>query len=467
MASPGRERRGGLFLQILDWMLVPLVVIWPATVVVTYLAASAIADATFDRELRDMTNAVAEEFRSSARDARGARMLPVLNALRNDPVDRLYVQVAYASGEVAAGDALVSRPSLDDPAEPGRVYIREGTVDKQATRIAYAWIPVAEPAGSFWVQVAEPIERRRALVGNVTALVMVMVTLFVPLMVALVWFGLWRGLRPLRELRGRIEARAADDLSPIAPEDAPAEIAPLVESLNGQLDRVRRHIEAQRRFVADAAHQLRTPLAGLKAQADAALRGATLQDARDRLVQIEQSADRLSRLVAQLLSLARADNALAQSPPSEPVDLDDVLREVCGAAAEHALARSVALSFDPATQGARVTGSALLLRELFANLVDNAIRYTSSGGEVAVRVESGPLARVVVEDNGAGIPEGERELVFERFHRVLRGGASGSGLGLAIVRAIADLHQAGVAIEAAGPAGGTRFVVSFPPLGTV
>jgi len=288
-----------------------------------------------------------------------------------------------------------------------------------------------------------------------------MVTLLVPLMVALAWFGLWRGLRPLRELRQRIEARPAEDLSPIPPEDAPLELSPLLASLNSQLDRVRHHIDAQRRFVADAAHQLRTPLAGLKAQADAALRGDTLEEARGRLVQIEQSADRLSRLVAQLLSLARADNALTQAPPGETVNLDALLREVCENSAEHALARPVELGFDASAGGATVTGSPLLLRELFANLVDNAIRYTPPGGEVAVRVRSGPPHRVVIEDSGVGIPEDERELVFERFHRVLGTGASGSGLGLSIVRTIAGIHGAEVTLDVARAEGGTRFTVTF------
>lgn len=465
MARFGRERRGGLFARILDWMLVPLIVIWPATVVVTYVAASAIADVTFDRELRDMTFAVAEEFRSSVRDSRGERQLPVLNALRNDPVDRLFVQVALESGDVAAGDANLPLPTAGEAGEAGEagfVRIREATVGRQQTRVGYLLLPASAAGEAVWVQVAEPVERRRTLVGNVTALVMAMVTLLVPLMVALAWFGLWRGLRPLRELRQRIEARPAEDLSPIPPEDAPLELSPLLASLNSQLDRVRHHIDAQRRFVADAAHQLRTPLAGLKAQADAALRGDTLEEARGRLVQIEQSADRLSRLVAQLLSLARADNALTQAPPGETVNLDALLREVCENSAEHALARPVELGFDASAGGATVTGSPLLLRELFANLVDNAIRYTPPGGEVSVRVRCGPPHRVVIEDSGVGIPEDERELVFERFHRVLGTGASGSGLGLSIVRTIAGIHGAEVTLDVARAEGGTRFTVIFP-----
>jgi two-component system sensor histidine kinase TctE len=284
--------------------------------------------------------------------------------------------------------------------------------------------------------------------------------LLAPVTVALVWFGLKRGLRPLERLRERVERRGPEDLSPIPPDEVPAEVSPLVKTLNRQLERVRRNLDAQRHFVADAAHQLRTPLAGLKTQAEAALRGETLEAARARLRHIEESADRLSRLVAQLLSLARADDALTQSAPRESVELNGLLHDACASWAERAVAKQVALGFDPASHPVEVRGAPLLLRELFTNLIDNAIRYTPPGGEVTARVVAGTPREVVVEDTGAGIAQGDRELVFERFYRVLGSGESGSGLGLPIVKAIAELHGASVRIEDNG--GGTRFVVSFP-----
>ena len=465
MAAAEGPRAGGLFRQILDWMLAPLVVLWPATVVATYLAASAIADATFDREVRDMTRAVAEELRTLPQGAIAERQLAVLSALRNDPVEKMFVQVLSAGGRVLAGDPDMGTVPKDlEEVETPSVRIRDAEIRGEAVRIGWTWVPAEGASGAMLVQVGDPIARRRGLVGNVTALVMGMVTLLVPVMVALVWFGLWRGLRPLRELERRIEARHSDDLSPIPPQDAPAELAPLMASLNRQLDRVRGHLDSQRRFVADAAHQLRTPLAGLKAQADAALREGTLDEARPRLARIEESADRLSRLVTQLLSLARADDARAQRPQMERVELNALLREVCGAAAESAMTRMVALGFDPAPAPVEIEGAPLLLRELFANLVDNAIRYTPEGGEVAVGVESSPAARVWVEDTGIGIPESERERVFERFHRVLGTGASGSGLGLPIVRTIAHLHGAEVTVREREGGGGTRFEVRFDPV---
>ena len=462
--GPSGDRPKALIRQILGWMLVPLVVLWPATVVTTYFAATAIADATFDRELRDMTRAVAEEARNR-QPATEERQLAVLSALRNDPVERAFAQIVAIDGRILAGDRDMPRPpAVAEDRDEHVIYIRDGIVDNQPVRLGHTWV-LQEGVPRMLVQVGDPIARRRSLVGNVTALVMAMVTVLVPIMVALVWLGLWRGLRPVRELRRNIESRPLDDLTPIAPAFAPLELLPVVASLNAQLDRLRRQIDSQRRFVADAAHQLRTPLAGLKAQADAALREDTMQAARGRLERIEESADRLSRLVAQLLSLARADDALSRTPPREAVELNLLLRDVCGSAAEQALPRHVALGFDAAAQPVAVSGSPLLLRELFANLVDNAIRYTPEGGDVTVRVEATPKARVVVEDSGIGIPEPERERVFERFHRVLGTGATGSGLGLAIVRTIADLHRANVRAESAGAGQGTRFVVDFPESG--
>jgi two-component system sensor histidine kinase TctE len=441
-------------------MVGPLVLIWPAAVVVTYLAAGAIADHAYDRELRDMVRAVGEEARLGFREGGAAPLLPVLNALRNDPVDRLFVHVLDARGEVMAGDRDLPPLSPADAPPSTTVQFREASLGPQPLRIAYGLVPSATSGGSMVVQVGEPKRRRGELVGDVTILVMAVLMVLAPVTVALVWFGLKRGLRPLERLRERVERRGPDDLSPIPPEEVPAEVSPLVNTLNRQLDRVRRNLDAQRHFVADAAHQLRTPLAGLKTQAEAALRGETLEAARARLRHIEESADHLSRLVAQLLSLARADDALTQAPAREDVDLNSVLHDACAAWAERAVAKQVALGFDPAPQRVAIRGAPLLLRELFANLIDNAIRYTPPGGEVTARVLADAPPRVVIEDTGPGIPESDRELVFERFYRVLGSGESGSGLGLPIVKAIAELHGAGVQIESHG--GGSRFVVSFP-----
>ncbi len=459
----GLLRAGGgprrLFVQLLEWLLAPMVVLWPAAVAATYFAASAIADTTFDAELRQMARGLAEEVLHADPAGDWERSLPVLGAVRNDSIGHFVAQVATPAGRVVAGDPELPAPAESQSLE--RFQFRDAYIAGQRMRVVQSEV-VSRGGERLVVQLAEPYERRRALVGDVTWIVIATIFALVPLMVLLVWRGLERGLRPLVRLRTRIEARAVGDLAPLPTDELPLEIAPLVNTLNQQLERVRHNLEGQRRFVADAAHQMRTPLAGLKTQAESALRGGSAEETRERLRRIEEGADRMSRVVAQLLTLARADDAMAGAPKLEPADLNAVVHEVCEAAADDALARQVSLGFEPAERSTVVDASPVLLRELFANLVDNAIRYTPEGGDVMVRVAGGERARVSVEDTGLGIPEAERGRVFDRFYRVLGTGRSGSGLGLAIVKEIASFHRADVLVHAGHEGQGTRFEVVFP-----
>lgn len=457
-----------LFGKVLDWMLVPIVLLWAAALVGSYLAATVIAENTYDLRLRDIVQATAEEVRSRERDILENRRLPVLNSLRDDPVDRFYVQLAHESGELMQGDADIPPVGRRAPRAAGEVRFRdtylevEDESDAPGDGVRVAYMAVTMASGNLYVvQVAEPLSRRLSLVREVTVIVMIVISLMIPGMAAMAWFGLKLGLSPLLRLRDRVEARDPDDLSPIPPGDVPLEIAPLVNTLNRQLERVRVNLDAQRRFVADAAHQMRTPLAGLKTQAEAASRASSLEDARARLARIQEGAERLGRLMAQLLALARADDALASPARREPCDLNELLREESARWADSAIVKGVNFGFDAAPGPAMVHGAPLLLREMFSNLIDNAIRYTPVGGEVSVIVSGAPRPTVVVEDSGIGIAPVERPLVFERFYRVLGTGESGSGLGLSIVKAIADQHGAQVRVEAGADGVGARFVVTF------
>ena len=458
----GDARAGGLFVQILDWMMRPLIILWPAAVLGSWFAAVTIADNTYDLRLRDIVHALAEEVRTHAPEADGTRRLPVFKAFRDDPVDRFYVQLMGPGGERLEGDEDIPPPGAADPAPEATVRFRDVTLAGAPVRLAYELVAMPTTGQKYVVQVGEPIQRRRGLVSNVTAIVMVVIALLVPATVAMVWLGLRHGLSPLLRLREHVERRAPDDLSPIAPGDVPLEIEPLINTLNRQLERVRANLDAQRRFVDDAAHQMRTPLAGLKTQAQAAARAESLEHTRERLARIEESADRLAHLMEQLLALARADGTLARPAPQEVCELNAVLHDVCAQAADRALAKGLALAFDAAPSAANVRGDAVLLREMFANIVDNAIRYTPRGGEVDVQVNPGPPFAVAVQDSGVGIAPPDRERVFDRFHRVLGTGESGSGLGLAIVKAIADWHGARVSVEPSPGDVGARFVVTFP-----
>ncbi|HEY4806007.1 MAG TPA: ATP-binding protein, partial [Paraburkholderia sp.] len=287
-----------------------------------------------------------------------------------------------------------------------------------------------------------------------------------PLAILLVWFGLSRGLAPLHALQSNIRMRRPDDLSPLEARRAPPEIEPLVTSFNDLLTRLEQNMELQKRFIADAAHQMKTPLAGLRTQAELALRQEAPAEVHRSLEQIATSSGHAARLVTQLLALARAENRMS-GQIFTPVDVADVARHAVRDWVQPALAKQMDLGYEGPEEGygrdgggeeggdeaparVEVDGNPVMLREMLSNLIDNAIRYTPAGGRITVRVRPDPAAGVVhleVEDTGMGIPAAERERVIERFYRILGRDGEGSGLGLAIVREITTMHGGTLAID--------------------
>ncbi len=293
------------------------------------------------------------------------------------------------------------------------------------------------------VQVAETLEKRSQLANEIIRGVIVPQFVVLPIAVVLVWFGLSRGLAPLADLQQRIRLRQPDDLSPIDARGAPEEIAPLVSSFNELLARLSQNIEMQQRFLADAAHQMKTPLAGLRTQAELAVRETDPQELRRTLRHIAVSTERATHLINQLLALARAEYQGSDPSRFEVVDLVPLARDLVRDSVAEAIARQIDLGFEEPEQSARVVAAPMLVREMLKNLLDNALRYTPRGGSVTVRIRKlEGSVYLEVEDNGPGIPEGERQRVFDRFYRILGTNVDGSGLGLAIVREIAEQHDA-------------------------
>ncbi|RYF75734.1 MAG: sensor histidine kinase, partial [Comamonadaceae bacterium] len=295
-----------------------------------------------------------------------------------------------------------------------------------------------------------------------------------PLAILLIWLALVRGIKPLSELEETIRERRPDDLSPLDDGAVPYEVAPLVNSVNGLLTKLKESLSTQKRFLADAAHQLKTPLAGLRMQADLAQRaGASAEDLKLSLKQIGRASVRATHTVNQLLALARAEGGVGVMV-RQPCDLARLTIEVVREAVPRAIERRIDLGYDgmePGAPGLLIDGNPTLLKEMVRNLVDNAIAYTPSSadqpGVITARVLADPFGKVVlvqVENSGPGIAESERDLIFEPFYRVLGNDADGSGLGLPIVLEIARQHRAGVRLEEAHPGRalpGTRFVVRF------
>ncbi len=427
-------------------MLAPLLFVWPLSIAFTHYFANNVANFPYDQALREHVNAI-------ARQVKIVNGKPVLSLpasaralLRADETDNVYFHVVSREGRLLAGDKELPIPDMDvaGDALPGEIYFRDIELNGQDVRIAYAYVADGQMPRDRWVlvEVAETMEKRTQLANKIVASVILPQFVIIPLAVMLVWFGLSRGLRPLTRLRKTIETRDPADLSPIATRRVPEELEPLVEAFNEMLERMKRNVEAQQRFVADAAHQMRTPLTGLKTQAQFAIREADPEALRHALRQIAVGVDRAGRLVNQLLTLARTEGADVAQRQHQPLDLTSLAREVVEDWVMVALEKRIDLGFESSGH-AMVSGNPVLLRELLKNLIDNALRYTPGGGHVTCRVQSTSVATTLeVEDDGVGISEAQAELVFERFYRVDDATTEGSGLGLAIVREIATQHSA-------------------------
>jgi two-component system sensor histidine kinase TctE len=460
MPASRSEGSGSLFVEILDWMLLPLLVVWPVSVVVTYLAAQPIAAAPYDRVLTEHLRALAAQVRFPGGKME-VHLPPSARALlAADESDTVYFQVRDPAGEVIAGDPGLPAVPADPALASGVIRHRDLVVNHQELRVAYMFLPAGE--GTALVQVGETTHKRDALAREIVTGVVLPQFILVPLAVVMVWIGLSRGLAPLTELQRAIRNRSPSDMSALDEGATPHEIRPLIHSLNDLMGKLDRNLKAQQRFVGDAAHQMRTPLAGLRTQAELALRLDDAGEIRESLRQVVASTERTQHLVTQLLMLARAEAPEESRAPFSEVDLNALARECVEEWLPRADAKGMDLGFEDAGWTARVHGNASLLRELAGNLLDNAIRYAPEGGRVTVRVIAGENVVLEVEDNGPGIDEAERELVFQRFYRCLGTGVEGSGLGLAIVRSIAHQHRAAATLAPAPSGQGTLARVVFP-----
>lgn len=474
--APGRPR--SLFGEILDWMLAPLLLLWPMSIAITYLVAKSIANGPFDRALETDAYVLARQIHPV--DGVAELSLPgaARDFLSGDNTDKVSYQVIGTRGELVAGIPDLPLPADEDRPQPGIVEFRDANLHGNDIRVAYTSVelpelPAAPGQQNVLVQVGETLDKRRALANDIIKGVILPQFVILPLAIVLVWFGLSRGLAPLTALQANLRWRRPDDLSPLEAQRVPPEIEPLVTSFNDLLTRLEQNIDLQKRFIADAAHQMKTPLAGLHTQAELALRQDVSPEVRRSLEQIATSADQAARLVTQLLALARAENRMTGQIFS-PVEITHLVRLAVRDWVRAALAKQMDLGYEGPDEPVMVAGNAVMLREMLSNVIDNAIRYTPVGGRITVRVaHRGDALRVdlEVEDTGPGIPLAERPKVVERFYRILGREGEGSGLGLAIVREIATMHGATLIIDdhvyqASPRLAGTLVRISLPMLET-
>jgi two-component system OmpR family sensor kinase len=415
--------------DLVVWLSAGLLVAIAIASIATYLRARVEANDIFDYQLKQMSASLTG--------------VPLAGAPPGSApgADALIVQIWDRDGV----QVYLSQPQQPLPrdAQPGFDTVRTA---------AGEWRVFSALARNQVVQVAQPMSVRRELAASMALRTIVPLLAVVPFLVALVWFGIARGLAPLERVAIALGERSPGALLPLPEAGLPIEVAPLVRALNGLLDRLDNALGAQRAFIADAAHELRTPLTAVHLQAQLAERATTDAERTAALAELRGGLERATRLVEQLLTLAREEPGVSVRPFA-PLDLADLVRHVLAEfapiAAHHGvdlgMAESVGRSDD-----ALVSGDAAGLRALVSNLVDNAVRYTPAGGRVDAAVQrDGDDVLLTVRDTGPGIPATERERVFDRFHRVagtVAGRTPGSGLGLAIVKRVADRHGAAITL---------------------
>lgn len=456
------EYPNSLFGEILDWMLAPLLFLWPISIAATNHVANFIANQPYDQALADNVAAIVRLVEVDGDRVR-VNLPPSARALlHTDETDLIYYQVTGVNGAVVHGDREIPWATLPDVIESGKVLFRDDRIGGENMRIAYSYIPVRSGYVPVLVQVAETLHKREALASRIISGVLLPQFAIIPLAVILVYLGLTKGIAPLHRLQERIHRRRPTDLSPIPVHRVPDEVRPLVVAFNEMMERLEENLQAQQTFIAQAAHQMRTPLTGLKMQTEIALSESDPAQMRRALQLIAESTDRAAHLINQLLMLARAEASHEKVHRIETLDLKALVREVAEEWVARALDKRIDLGFEACDEPVRIEGIPLLVHELVSNLVDNAIKYTPSGGHVTIRVRAGDAAEVDVEDDGIGVPPEERSRIFERFYRVLGTDADGSGLGLPIAQEIAELHRGRIELLGGADGRGSLFRVRFP-----
>jgi two-component system sensor histidine kinase TctE len=451
-----RSLRTGLLLRLG----IILVVMLGLDALACYFTASHFANLVYDRWLIDSTRSLAQAVRTE--NGRIEFDLPrvALEVFQFDEIDKTYFRVSSVQRGFVGGErSLPATP----PAPLGGIRLNYATVKGESVRLVATRIAPASTSDIVTVEVAETLRKRSTLAREILlGMVAPQVTLL-SVALLLAWQGVSRGVKPLTDLAAEIEARGQSNLSPVLHTGWHREIRVLATRLNELLKRLADAMEAQKRFVADAAHQLRTPLAAILLHAERAQRAPDTPSEKEALRALHRSVERAARLSQQLLSLARTEPEATVAFEPKPVDLGALARRVGEEWIPRALERDVDFGLLVPDERVLISGDDRLLAEMLSNLIDNALRYGNVGGHVTVIVEGGPTPKISVQDDGPGIPAAERERIFERFYRLPGSNGEGCGLGLAIVQEIARLHHSRVEITTDLDDRGSRFTVAFEP----
>lgn len=453
-----------LFRRLTRAALLPALLVVAASGLFDYFNARHMAQQAQDSQL--LRTAIALATRMSPDEEGESRADLVLHLdpedaamLRADQDDEIHFLVLDRAGELLVGDAqLLPLARTLVPAALEQAVFSDGQLDGTAVRV----IDFTHQArgATLRVLVTETQRKRAAAARQILFHALWPNLLLLLVMSWLLWRGTRQALAPLQAMGQAIDRREAHDLTPIPVHQVPGEILPLVTAMNGMLERVARASAEQQVFLSGAAHQLRTPLAGIQTQLELAAREAE-PVVRERLDRIHGAVDKLTHCTQQMLALARSSAQASSVHDQAPIDLADLLEEAASTWLDVALRRQTELEFE--IQPASCLGSRWMLQELLGNLIDNAIKHSPAGAQVTVRcgLDSKQRPFLEVEDQGPGIPVAERDQIFEPFFRSSLATSSGSGLGLAIVREVANRHQASVSLLETPAQRGTRVRITF------
>jgi two-component system, OmpR family, sensor histidine kinase TctE len=447
--------------QLLSKLTLPLFLVVILDAAASYYVAMHYTNQAYDRWLLDSAKSLVQEVRAQ-HDQVTFELPPIaIEVFRWDDMDETFYKVeSHKTGFMAGDDGLpspiMSGLNKDQP------YFFDGEIGEQPVRVVSVLTVPETSTEQVLVSVAETVNKRRGMMSELLIAVILPQILLVLITGFHIWTGVNRGLRPLDKLARMIASRSAREFDPIADAGVPLEVRSLTHTINALLQRLGSTLITQQRFIENAAHQLRTPLAGLKIQAERALSADNPETMRLALGHIKNAINRVAHLNTQLLVLARSESISHSAPEFRLIDLTRLVRECCMDWVPRALDRKIELGFDAPDTVVQINGDDVLLRELLGNLLDNAISYGQAGGHINVTMSSAPHIKLIVEDDGVGIPNSEQDKIFERFYRVPGSPGDGCGLGLPIVKEIADLHAAQIKIDSRlSNQRGTRIEIDF------
>lgn len=447
--------------QLLSRLTLPVIVVVMLDAAVSYFIALHYADLVYDRWLLDSAKSLAQQVKAQ-KDKVNFELPPIaVEVFRWDAMDKTFFKIESETGGFISGDKGFPNSPIEAFSQQEPFYSNGEILGKRVRIVSVLTPPMTNDTDNVLISVAETLNKRRSMMNEILLAVVLPQLLLVLITGFHIWTGINRGLRPLNDLAKLIAQRSARDLNPIADAGVPLEVRVLTHTINALLQRLGANLKTQQRFIENAAHQLRTPLAGLKVQAERALLADKLETMEPALAHIKNSADRVAHLSTQLLVLARSESLSQSAREFKAIDLVVLARDCCMDWVPKVLERNIELEFDAPAAPARVMGDETLLRELLSNLLDNAICYGNPGGHISVKIEATPEPNLIVEDDGPGIQVNEIDKIFERFYRIPGSRGEGCGLGLAIVKEIADLHAARIGIGVGHGGCGTRIDVVF------